>query len=125
MAVRSLPGGGEKPTSSAVSSMPERQELDRAWQRASQIAVIGLFVIALLWCAYVAQHVIVPVLLAWTIATIVLPVVKWMEGQGLPRAVAALPIARPALLASSFATPRDPTTPLPFRPPPAAACRAT
>jgi predicted PurR-regulated permease PerM len=98
VAVRSLPGGGEKPASSAVSSMPERQELDRAWQRASQIAVIGLFVIALLWCAYVAQHVIVPVLLAWTIATIVLPVVKWMEGQGLPRAVAALAITTLLLL---------------------------
>jgi predicted PurR-regulated permease PerM len=60
------------------------------WQRASQIAVIGLFVIAVLWCAYVAQHVIVPVLLAWTIATIVLPIVKWLEGRGVPRVVAAV-----------------------------------
>ena len=35
-----------------------------AWTRASQISLIGLFVIALLWCGYVAQPVIVPVLLA-------------------------------------------------------------
>ena len=61
-----------------------------AWERASQIAVVGLFMIAVLWCAYVAQHVIVPVLLAWAIATIVLPVVKWLERCGLPRPVAAV-----------------------------------
>jgi predicted PurR-regulated permease PerM len=67
--------------------------LDHDWQRSSQIAVVGLFVVALLWCAYVAQHVIVPVLLAWTIATIVLPGVKWMEGFGIPRAVAAIGVA--------------------------------
>jgi predicted PurR-regulated permease PerM len=65
---------------------------DQHWQRASQVALIGLFVIALLWCAYVAQHVIVPVLLAWTIATIVLPGVKWMERHGIPRALAAIVI---------------------------------
>src|SRR5205809_2650854 len=65
---------------------------DQHWQRASQAALIGLFVIALLWCAYVAQHVIVPVLLAWTIATIVLPGVKWIESHGVPRALAAIVI---------------------------------
>jgi predicted PurR-regulated permease PerM len=64
-----------------------------AWDRASQIAVIGLFVIATLWCAYVAQHVIVPVLLAWSVATIVLPAVKWMEAHGVPRIVAAILVA--------------------------------
>ena len=48
------------------------------WARASQVALIGLFVIALLWAAYVAQPVIVPVLLAWVIATIVLPIVTWL-----------------------------------------------
>jgi predicted PurR-regulated permease PerM len=71
---------------------------DQHWHRASQIALIGLLVIALLWCAYVAQHVIVPVLLAWTIATIVLPIVKWMERQGVPRAVAALAVTALLLL---------------------------
>ncbi|HXE68770.1 MAG TPA: AI-2E family transporter [Hyphomicrobiaceae bacterium] len=61
-----------------------------AWSRASQIAVIGLFVIALLWCCYVAQPVIVPVLLAWAIATIVLPIVTWMHARGVPRVLAAI-----------------------------------
>ena len=61
-----------------------------AWARASQIAVVGLFVIALLWCCYVAQPVIVPVLLAWAIATIVLPIVTWMHARGVPRVLAAI-----------------------------------
>jgi len=61
-----------------------------AWSRASQVAVIGLFVIALLWCCYVAQPVIVPVLLAWAIATIVLPIVRWIHERGVPRVLAAI-----------------------------------
>jgi predicted PurR-regulated permease PerM len=61
-----------------------------AWTRASQVSLVGIFVIAMLWCAYVAQPVIVPVLLAWVIATIVLPLVKWMQGRGLPRSLAVL-----------------------------------
>jgi predicted PurR-regulated permease PerM len=58
--------------------------------RASQIATVGVFVIAVFWCAYVVQPVLVPVLLAWAIATIVLPIVKWLEGHGLPRVLAAI-----------------------------------
>ena len=61
-----------------------------SWQRASQVATVGLFVIALAWVVYAAQHVIVPVLLAWAIATIVLPLVKRMQEHGVPRVVAAL-----------------------------------
>lgn len=60
------------------------------WQRASQVATVGLFVIALLWCAYVARPVIVPVVLAWVIATIALPVVKWLHERHVPRVVAAI-----------------------------------
>jgi predicted PurR-regulated permease PerM len=61
-----------------------------AWIRASQVALIGLFVIALIWCAYVAQPVIVPVVLGWVVATIVLPGVTWMQERGVPRVVAAV-----------------------------------
>jgi len=63
------------------------------WERVSQVSLIGLFVIALLWCAYVAQPVIVPVLLAWVIATIVLPLVKWIEDRGVPRVLAVVAVA--------------------------------
>ena len=52
--------------------------------------MIGLFVIALICCAYLAQPVLVPVLLAWAIATIVLPIVKWLHAHGLPRVLAAI-----------------------------------
>lgn len=60
------------------------------WQRASQVGIIGIFVIAVLWSAYVAQPVILPVLLAWVIATVVLPVVKRMATLGVPRIVGAI-----------------------------------
>ena len=63
-----------------------------AWSRASQVATIGLFGIALLWAGFVAQPVIVPVLLAWAIATIVLPLVKGIESYGVPRVLAAVTV---------------------------------
>lgn len=63
-----------------------------AWARASQISLIGLFAIALLWCTYVASPVIVPVLLAWVIATIVLPVVKWLNRHKVPRVLAVVAV---------------------------------
>ena len=62
------------------------------WARASQVSLIGLFVVALLLCAYVAQPVIVPVLLAWVIATIVLPIVKWLQERGVPRGLAVVAV---------------------------------
>ena len=65
-----------------------------AWARASHVALIGLFVIAVLWCAYVARPVIVPVVLAWVIATIVLPVIKRMQDYGVPRVASAIAVTR-------------------------------
>ncbi|MFZ0852050.1 MAG: AI-2E family transporter [Hyphomicrobiaceae bacterium] len=77
-------------TSRAEQDAVERGPEVDAWLRASQIAVIGLFVIALICCAYLAQPVLVPVLLAWAIATIVLPIVKWLHAHGIPRVLAAI-----------------------------------
>ena len=68
------------------------------WARASHVALIGLFVIALLWCTYVARPVIVPVLLAWVIATIVLPIVTWLYAHKVPRVVAVLAVTMALLL---------------------------
>lgn len=98
------PGESAKPSGQGMSLILGRSEpsAEQRWHRASQIAQVGLFIIALLWCAYIAQHVIVPVLLAWTIATIVLPVVKWMERHGIPRALAALGVT--ALLLAIIVT---------------------
>jgi predicted PurR-regulated permease PerM len=80
---------GEAGPRSEQRLAPPVAEVD-AWARASQIAAVGLFVIALLWCAYVSQPVLVPVLLAWAIATIVLPIVKWMGDRRVPRVLAAI-----------------------------------
>ena len=63
-----------------------------ALTRASQVSLIGLFIIGVLWCAYVAQPVIVPLLLAWSIATIMLPVVRWLQNRGVPRVAAVLAV---------------------------------
>ena len=94
------PGDGAKLGGQVVSRILGRSEpsVDQRWQRATQIATIGLFAVAILWCAYVAQHVIVPVLLAWAIATIILPVVKWIESYRVPRALAALAVTALLLL---------------------------
>lgn len=75
----------------SVSSSPVATPYD-PWTRASQVSLIGLFVISILWCAYVAQPVIVPVLLAWTIATMVLPLVKRLTDQSVPRVLAAIAV---------------------------------
>lgn len=64
--------------------------LHDGWVRASHVATVGLFVMAMLWGAYVARPVIVPVVLAWVIATIVLPIVKWLQERHVPRVVAAI-----------------------------------
>lgn len=68
------------------------------WARASHVALIGLFVIALLWATYVARPVIVPVLLAWVIATIVLPIVTWLYTHKVPRVVAVLAVTTALLV---------------------------
>src|SRR5581483_9904296 len=80
------------------------------WMRAAQVALVGLFVIALLWCAYVARPVIVPVVLAWVMASILLPVICRLEEHGIPRAVSAIAVTLAlaslvALLAVLLASP--------------------
>ncbi len=58
--------------------------------RATQAAIIGLFVIALLWTAHVSPPVLVPVLLAWVIATIFHPVVRFLQEHKVSRALTAV-----------------------------------
>jgi len=77
------------PSGARAAAKPEPRDPLR---RASQVALIGLFVLALLWCAYVGRPVIVPVVLAWVIATIVLPLVKWMQAHRVPRVAAAVAV---------------------------------
>lgn len=60
------------------------------WMRAAQLAIVGLFAIALLWSAHVSQPVLVPVLLAWVIATIFLPIVRFLQERSVPRSLTAV-----------------------------------
>ena len=79
-------GRGTSDSRSAAPVATDSSVSEAAWTRASQVAVVGLFVIALVWCAYVAQHIIVPLLLAWTIATVYM---KWVKATIEPLANAA------------------------------------
>lgn len=74
----------------AQGTEPEGAEVTPNLVKVSHAATIGLFVIALLWCAYVAQPVLVPVLLAWVIATIVLPIVAYLERYRVPHVTASI-----------------------------------
>lgn len=60
------------------------------WMRPTQVAIIGIFIIALLWGAHVSQPVLVPVLLAWVIATTLLPVLRFMQEWKVPRVLSAI-----------------------------------
>jgi predicted PurR-regulated permease PerM len=82
------------------------------WAQASHVSLVGLFIIALIWAAYVAQPVIVPILLAWVIATIVLPIVRWMAKRNVPRVLAAILVtfALAAVIVSLLALLSTPVT---------------
>ena len=58
-----------------------------SWNWAVRISVVGLFVLALAGIAYSMASVVVPVLLAWVVAMVLLPVVDGLERRGLSRAL--------------------------------------
>jgi hypothetical protein len=58
-----------------------------SWNWAVRISVVGLFVLALACVAYSMASVVVPVLLAWVIAMVLLPVVDGLERRSVSRAL--------------------------------------
>ena len=85
----------DRPQPERGGSLPPRQGADvpanaDLWRRATQVATVGLFILALLWSAQVSQPVLVPVLLAWVIATVLLPVVQLMQERNVPRVLSAI-----------------------------------
>jgi predicted PurR-regulated permease PerM len=58
-----------------------------SWNWAVRISVVGLFGIALAGILYIMASVVVPVLLAWVVAMVLLPVVDSLERRGLSRAL--------------------------------------
>jgi predicted PurR-regulated permease PerM len=72
--------GGPEPRTPVLDSV-------ESWNWAVRISVVGLFVLALAGIAYSMASVVVPVLLAWVVAMVLLPVVDGLERRGLSRAL--------------------------------------
>ena len=72
--------GGPEPRTPVLDSV-------ESWNWAVRISVVGLFVLALAGIAYSMASVVVPVLLAWVVAMVLLPVVGGLERRGLSRAL--------------------------------------
>jgi predicted PurR-regulated permease PerM len=60
------------------------------WNWAVRISVVGLFVAALVVIVFRMASVVVPVVLAWVVAMVLLPVVDGLERRGLPRALTSI-----------------------------------
>ena len=60
------------------------------WNWAVRISVVGLFVVALVVIVFRMASVVVPVVLAWVVAMVLLPVVDGLERRGLSRALTSI-----------------------------------
>lgn len=78
-----------KKISDATSEAEDRTTAE-TWQLIANVCTAGLFALAVLAALYLMRDVAVPVILAWVVANILLPVVAWMERQGLPRGVSVM-----------------------------------
>ncbi|WP_295559709.1 AI-2E family transporter [uncultured Hyphomicrobium sp.] len=83
----------------------EQRSTAETWQLIADVSVTGLFALAILAALYLMKEVIVPVILAWVVANILLPVVGWLERRGLGRipAVGLVTLAMLAVLLSVIA----------------------
>ena len=72
--------GNPEPRTAALDSV-------ESWNWAVRISVVGLFVIALAVIALRMASVVMPVVLAWVVAMVLLPVVDGLERRGFPRAL--------------------------------------
>src|SRR6516164_8437804 len=61
-----------------------------SWNWAVRISVVGLFVVALAVIAFKMASVVVPVVLAWVVAMVLLPVVDGLERRGLSRVLTSI-----------------------------------
>lgn len=60
------------------------------WSLVADVSVTGIFTIAILATLYFMRDVLVPLILAWVVANILLPVVKRMEDNKVPRVLAVI-----------------------------------
>ena len=67
------------------------------WAWAERLSIVGLFFIALGYTAFALQSILVPIILAWVVGTILLPLLDAGVRRGVPRPVAAVLVALTAL----------------------------
>lgn len=60
------------------------------WSLVADVSITGLFALAVLGTLYFMRDVLVPLILAWVVANILLPVVKRMEDNKVPRILAVV-----------------------------------
>ncbi len=58
----------------------------------ADVSTTGLFALAVLAALYLMKEVVVPVILAWVVANILLPVVDRLERNGMPRILAVVTV---------------------------------
>ena len=88
-------------TKSSTGEGPENGT-NETWQLIANISVTGLFALAVLAALYFMKEVAVPVILAWVVANILLPVISWMERRGVPRVLSVI-VTTLALVAALLA----------------------
>jgi predicted PurR-regulated permease PerM len=76
----------------------EARTAAESWQLIADVSVTGLFALAVLGALYLMKEVVVPVILAFVVANIMLPVVNWLEKRRVPR-FAAVALVTLALMA--------------------------
>ncbi|HEX2841811.1 AI-2E family transporter [Hyphomicrobium sp.] len=84
----------------ADDEAPVERTPAETWQLIANVSTTGLFALAILAALYLMRDVAVPVILAWVVANILLPVIKRLEKNGIPRipAVAIVTLAMMAVL---------------------------
>lgn len=75
------------------SASRAKRTTDEVWQLTANVATVGIFALLLLAALYLMRDVIVPVILAWVVANILLPVVNRLETAGVPRIPAVIAVA--------------------------------
>ncbi len=88
-------GAADAPTEIDEVEEAEQRMLSaraRAYRRARTVSVIGTFVILAFGCFYVAQSLILPVILAFLLALVFSPVVRTLSRYRIPQSLTALAI---------------------------------
>jgi predicted PurR-regulated permease PerM len=97
---RERAAAGKQERAQALEAAETAAETARTWQLIANVATTGLFAFAALAALYLMKEIVVPVILAWVIANILLPAVLRMERMGLGRgmSVAIMTITMGAVL---------------------------